>query len=75
MATECGQCLDPYNVKENIPRICNSCGHSVCQRCLSSIFAKEDVYKCPYCKNSNKALWTQNQSLLSMIEASSQNKC
>jgi len=49
----CPICLKAYDIKENIPRMVPSCGHTLCTFCLSSILSKsQNNFYCPFDKSS-----------------------
>lgn len=48
---ECPICLFNFDSEDRIPKILTKCGHTVCMKCLGSIYWNDEVgFKCPFCK-------------------------
>lgn len=56
---DCPNCKAFYNESDHIPRLLIQCGHSICERCSSSLYANYTII-CPDCKTSNYASSLQN---------------
>ena len=52
---ECFQCQSSYNDHENCPRLLISCGHSLCQKCLTEAFLQGAV-TCPECETITESV-------------------
>lgn len=50
----CLSCQKPFNNSDYCPRLLVSCGHSICESCLESIFSNGTVV-CPECTMHNYA--------------------
>ena len=51
---ECFECHLEFEEPHRIPRILTTCGHSLCQTCLNTLFKSSNV-TCPQCKVKNPA--------------------
>ena len=51
---ECYECHLDFEEPHRIPRILTTCGHSLCQSCLNTLFKSSNVI-CPQCKVKNPA--------------------
>ena len=70
---ECSVCLRNWNSADCIPKSL-SCGHSFCEQCLTSLFAKQKLgITCPMCQNQQKMtandlkVLPKNYSLLALL--------
>ena len=66
---KCEICLDTFDDQRICPRVCVSCGHSICDKCLIDIRYRQEVLKCPFCKHTSKEIWPKNITIIHMIEA------
>lgn len=56
---DCPSCKSFYNETDHVPRLLIQCGHSICEKCTTSIYENYTIV-CPDCKTSNYASSVQN---------------
>lgn len=75
----CKICMETFNEQSHLPRICTSCGVSICQDCLNQMIAKnitENIseLKCAYCQikhviiDKNVVNFPLNKNLLRVLK-------
>lgn len=57
----CLSCNSVFNDTNRSPRLLTSCGHTVCQECLTSMLVKNNVIKCP--EDNNEYSYTSIDEL------------
>jgi len=49
-ACECPVCFNDFNDELHIP-LATTCGHTICQKCISQLEKESSEYNCPLCRN------------------------
>ena len=51
---DCPNCKTFYNETDHVPRLLIQCGHSICEKCSTSLYSNYTII-CPECKSPNYA--------------------
>lgn len=51
---DCPNCKTFYNESDHVPRLLIQCGHSICEKCSTSLYSNYTII-CPECKSPNYA--------------------
>ncbi|OMJ73023.1 hypothetical protein SteCoe_28379 [Stentor coeruleus] len=75
---ECYECHLDFEEPHRIPRILTTCGHSMCQSCLNTLW-KNSIVTCPQCNVKNPAAsvlsFPANLALIQLRQKSSIDTC
>lgn len=75
---ECFKCLEEFCETQRTPRILTSCGHTLCQECISFIFTDKSV-TCPQCEtkstSTNPSAFPANLALLQLAKSTPRDNC